>query len=90
MAKNPHACDDCNLAVEADDFHMVILGYYDWQILSNGDNLLCCGCIEKRLGRELRFGDFPDKDVAIYDTWQIGNLRSIPVNKIYFKHRGWI
>jgi hypothetical protein len=82
-------CEDCGISVGDENFDMVVLPYSTWKSIAKRKDLLCCSCIEKRLGRNLTLDDFPDKGVPSYTSWQIDNIRRIWVNMEYFHKKGW-
>jgi hypothetical protein len=63
-------CQDCGVNTLGDETYWLFGSVW---IEAKGDSFLCVGCIEKRLGRELRPNDFDciSKDaVAVnYDPW---------------------
>lgn len=50
------ACGDCDMDTRTEYYtvHDII-----WEVWGNGEDLLCVGCLERRMGRELGMGDFP-------------------------------
>ena len=83
------AIGDCKDCGENYPFSkMVILANRVWLYIADTEDSLCSDCIEKRLGRKINKKDFPNKKVQVYRGQRI-NLRTIPINQLFFKNRGW-
>jgi hypothetical protein len=60
-------CRDCGVNTSRIGEYYMVTGEV-WQQAGGGDAMLCVGCLEKRLGRELRCKDF---------TWAPINLEAM-------------
>jgi hypothetical protein len=59
-------CDDCGVCThETDEWYM--LKDAVWEAVA-GDEVLCIGCVERRLGRELELCDFAEMEMNISDN----------------------
>jgi hypothetical protein len=65
-------CHDCSH--DFDEYYMVRHGIWAASGLRKG--LLCVGCLEKRIGRQLHADDFPDFEVNIDDSARSLRLRT--------------
>lgn len=56
------ACTDCNTNTrEAHEYYMV--NFDLWRASGAGEGMLCIGCLEDRIGRQLVPGDFIDAPI---------------------------
>ncbi len=83
---SPFACISCKQDYDWDK--NVILPNRKWLWIAESEDHLCSDCIEKRLGRKIKPSDFPNRPVSVYKGQRI-NLRTIPINQIFFKAKGW-
>ena len=57
-----HFCKDCGTdTFELKEYYMVKNNL--WNKYGNGDAMLCVGCLEHRMGRQLNFRDFTNAPV---------------------------
>ena len=54
----PIPCKDCGVNTKDSEFYMVCDKI--WEQVQGGEDYLCIGCLEKRLGRKLTRSDFLD------------------------------
>lgn len=83
---NPYACIGCHNEYGFSDG--CILPNKLWSYIADTMDILCAACIEQRLGRALKPSDFPDRLTTVYRGQRL-NVRTIPINLMFFKKRGW-
>lgn len=54
-----YVCGDCDYNTHLGQEYYVVQDHI-WELHGNGDGLLCIGCLERRLGRQLTAADFKD------------------------------
>lgn len=59
-------CFDCKVDTK-DEYYMVLDEI--WEEFGCGDDLLCIGCLENRVGRNLVRADFNDYPINDIDLW---------------------
>src|SRR4051812_32294503 len=60
--KMPWICQDCGHKISSDK-NMIMLKDDVWLSIADKEDVLCDKCIEKRLGRKLRYSDLPNEDI---------------------------